>query len=118
MTIRFLADEDLDEAIVEGLRQAEPAIDIFNAKSSNLRGAKDPALLEYAASENRILVTYDRNTMTRYYIRRMAAGEPCSGLFVVPQCAAVGEVIESLVVIWAASQAEEWHDRIAYLPLR
>lgn len=118
MTIRFLADEDLDDVIVVGLRSTEPAIDILDVKTSGLRGTKDPALLELAAREDRILITHDRNTMTRYFHRRMAAGEPCPGVFIVPQRAAAGEIIETLLVVWAASQAEEWRDRIVYLPMR
>jgi hypothetical protein len=37
----------------------------------------------------------------------------------VPQRAsAIGETIEWLLLVWTASQAEEWHDRIVYLPAR
>jgi hypothetical protein len=36
----------------------------------------------------------------------------------VPQRSAIAEVIESLLLIWAASQASEWRDLIVYLPLR
>jgi hypothetical protein len=49
VSIRFLADEDLDADIIEGLRSREPAIDILDIKSTGLRGAKDPDLLELAA---------------------------------------------------------------------
>ena len=45
MTVRFLADEDLDADIVGGLRSREPAIDILDVKSTDLRGTKDPRLL-------------------------------------------------------------------------
>ena len=51
MTVRFLADEDLDADIIEGLRSREAAIDILDVKvaacaapkiqfSSNLRPGK------------------------------------------------------------------------------
>ena len=116
--IRLLADEDLDDVIAAGLRSIEPAIDILDVKTSGLRGTKDSALLELAVREDRILITHDRNTMTRYFHRRMSAGEPCPGIFIVPQRASAGEIIDSLVLVWAASQAEEWRDRIVYLPMR
>lgn len=118
MTIRFLADEDLDSNIIQGLRYHEPAIDILDVKTADLRGTNDPALLELSAHQDRIPITHDRRTMTRHYLERLAAGNANNpGLFVVPQRYAVGEIVESLLLLWTASEAEEWRDRIVYLPL-
>ena len=66
MTVRYLADEDIRIGIIQELRPREPAIDIMDVKTAGLRGTKDPALLEIAARQERILLTYDRNTMTRH----------------------------------------------------
>ncbi len=118
MTVRFLADEDLDSGIIEGLRSLEPAIDILDAKEAGLRGTKDPVILELAAQQERIVISHDRRTMTRYFRERLAAGKSNPGLFIVPQRSAIGDVIESLLLVWAASQAAEWHDAIMYLPFR
>ena len=73
MTVRYLADEDIDVDIVQGLRSREPAIDILDVKSAGLRGTKDPALLTLAAEQDRILVSHDRNTMTRHFFERVAS---------------------------------------------
>jgi hypothetical protein len=47
VTVRFLADEDLDAAIVQGLQSPEPAIDILDVESAGLPGnhgtEKDPS---------------------------------------------------------------------------
>ena len=119
MTVRFLADEDLRASIIQGLRSREPAIDILDVKSAGLRGAMDRELLKLAAEQGRILITHDRNTMTQYFTERLAAGKPAPGLFVVSEKpSAIGEIIEWLVLVWTASQAEEWRDRIAYVPIR
>ena len=118
MTVRFLADEDLDADIVYGLRLREPSIDILDVKSAGLRGMSDPALLDLAAGQNRIVVSHDRRTMTHHYMRRSEAGARNSGLFIVPQRCAVGDVVESLLLVAMASDVEEWHDRIVYLPIR
>ncbi len=119
MTVRFLADEDIDVAIITGLRYREPAIDILDVKTARLRGIKDQALLELAAQQGRILITHDRNTMTRHFYRRVAAGESGPGLFIVPQQPhAVGEIVEALLLAWSASQIEEWWNRIVYIPFR
>ena len=118
MTVRFLADEDLDSAIVEGLRSREPAIDILDINNIGLRGTKDLSILEMAAQQGRIVISHDRKTMTRYFKDRLAAGKSNSGLFIVPQRSAISEVIELLLLVWAASQASEWLDAIVYLPFR
>jgi len=119
VTVRYLADEDIDVDIVQGLRSREPAIDILDVKSAGLRGTKDPALLTLAAEQDRILVSHDRNTMTRHFFERVATGKSSPGLFIVPsQPSAIGDTIEWLLLVWAASQSEEWRDQIVYLPLR
>ena len=118
VTICFLADEDLDADIIQGLRSAEPVIDILDVKTAGLRGMEDPALLERAAQQNRIVISHDRRTMTRFFLERLAAGKSNPGLFIAPQRHAIGEIVESLLLVWTASQAEEWRDRIVYLPFR
>lgn len=119
MTVRFLADEDLDADIIRGLRSREPAIDILDVKTAGLRGTRDAGLLELAAQQDRVLITHDRNTMTRHFRDRLDAGNPTPGVFILPQqSAAIGEIIESLLLVWTASQAEEWRNQIVYLPFR
>ena len=39
------------------------------------------------------------------------------GVIVVPQSLPIGEAIEELVLIWGASDAGEWENRILRIPL-
>jgi hypothetical protein len=119
VTVRFLADEDIDVDIVQGLHSREPAVDILDVKSAGLRRSEDPALLSLAAEQDRILISHDRNTMTRHFCDRLASGKSSPGLFIVPnRPSAIGDTIEWLLLVWAASQSEDWRDRIVYVPLR
>ena len=119
MTVRFLADENLDSDILAGLLSREPTIDIVDENTAGLRGTKDPDLLELAVEQDRIIITYDRNTMPRHFRERIAARRPAPGVFIVPQQeSAIGETIEWLLLVWVASHAEEWRDQIVYLPIR
>lgn len=43
--------------------------------------------------------------------------QPSAGLLIVPQHLPYAVVVEALLLIWVASEAEEWINRIAYLPL-
>jgi hypothetical protein len=88
-------------------------------KTSGLRGTKDPALLEIAATQARILITSDRNTMPAHFSERLAAGRPSPGVFIVPDDEnAIGGIIDWLLLVWSASQAEEWRNRIEFVRLR
>ncbi len=49
--------------------------------------------------------------------RAFARGEPFHGLLMLNQRQPVGTVIDSLVLIWSASEAEEWRGVVAFLPL-
>jgi hypothetical protein len=118
VTVRFLADEDLDANIVEGLRSRETAIDILDVKTAGLRRMNDLSLISLSAEQNRILITHDRRTMTGHFRNWLAAGSHHPGMFVARQRAPIGEIVEALLLVWGASEAAEWCDRIVFLPLR
>jgi hypothetical protein len=48
---------------------------------------------------------------------RLKAGLPMTGLILVRQAAALGQVIDDLVLIAEATTAEEWEGTIVFLPL-
>src|SRR6476646_8733622 len=110
--IRFLADADLTHAIVKGCRRQEPTLDFLSAAEARLEGMPDHEVLAFAAAEIRILVTHDRHTMPRHFGEFLSAQGSCPGVFLVSQYAPIGEIIDELVLIWAASEAHEWKNRI------
>jgi hypothetical protein len=116
-TPRFLADEDLRRAIVRATRRLEPALEFAVVQDVGLSGVADAQVLEFANLNGWLVVSHDVNTMAAAAKARMANGQQVAGLFLAPQSRAVRAVAESLVLIWAASQAEEWQDRIIYLPM-
>ena len=118
MIVRFLADEDLDSDIITALLTREPSIDVLDVKKEGLRGRKDLALLDLAEQQGRIVISHDRRTMTRHFLERMAKGKSNPGLFIVPQRLPIAEVVESLLLVWTASNASDWRDLIVYLPFR
>jgi hypothetical protein len=57
--------------------------------------------------------------MTRHFRDRLDVGKPAPGVFILPQQErAIGEIIESLLPVWAGSKPEEWLNQIVYLPFR
>ncbi len=63
MKVRFLADADLNKAIVTGVLRREPSVDFLTADAAGLRGMKDPEVLALAAEHQRVLVSHDVGTM-------------------------------------------------------
>jgi Domain of unknown function (DUF5615) len=116
VSVRCLADEDLQAGIVDGLRSREPTVDILDVKTGGLRGKSDPDLLKLAAEEHRVLITHDRHTMTRHARERIGAGAQMTGVFILPQApASVGSIIEWLLLVWTESEPEEWGDQIIFV---
>ena len=113
-TIRFAVDEDFDERIIRGISSRNDEIDLLNVKSVGLRNAADSEILAWAAEQNRVLLTHDRNTMGGEATRRINDGRPMPGLIIVPQSGRLGAFIEQIIDIFIYDDIENWENRIAY----
>jgi hypothetical protein len=111
MKIAFQADADLNDDIVKGVKRRVPEIDFQNARDAALEGLEDRVVLSLAAGEGRILVTHDRRTMPAHFAEFITRHE-CPGVIVVSKKAQIALVIDELVLIWAAAEAEEYKNRI------
>jgi hypothetical protein len=116
MKVRFQADADLNEDIVTGIARREPGVDFQTAGEANLRGLPDEQVLALAAQEKRILVTHDRRTMPHHFAE-VVASQQSPGVLIVSQKVSVSVAIEELLLVWTASEAEEWINLIVDLPL-
>ncbi|MBX3290291.1 MAG: DUF5615 family PIN-like protein [Acidobacteria bacterium] len=116
MKVRYQADADLNEDIVNGVRRRVPEIDFKTASEAGLSGIDDPSVLAAAAIENRIIVTHDRRTMPRHFAD-FVSQNICPGVFVVSQHAPVSQVIDDLILIWHVTEAVEYVNSIRSLPL-
>ena len=115
--IRFLLDENFNGKIVRGLRARKPDVDMIRVQATELSGADDPTVLEWAAKEGRILLTHDLDTMTKYASERIEQGLPLAGVIFVRDTLPVAKVIEDLLTILAASEPRKWENRMDFLPL-
>ena len=64
--LRLASDADVHGEIIRGLRRRLPGIDLVRAQDVLPEGTPDPAVLAWAAAENRILITNDRNTLVSF----------------------------------------------------
>jgi hypothetical protein len=116
MKIRFQADADLNEILVKALLRREPGIDTQTARTAGLDGLSDIDVLALAARSGRLLLTHDRKTMPRHFASFIAS-QSSAGVLIVPQNLPISQAVEELILVWVASEAEEWINRIYSLPL-
>ncbi len=115
--IRFLTDEDFNGHIIAGVKRLLPELDILRVWDTKVRERPDPEVLEFAARENRIVLSHDVTTMDLHARARISEGEPMPGLFLILQDSPIGPAIDEIVTIAECSRDDEWNNMIQYLPL-
>jgi predicted nuclease of predicted toxin-antitoxin system len=72
--LSFAADENFNNDILRVLLRRKPDLDIVRVQDAGLTGADDPQVLEWAATQGRVLLTHDVSSITRHAYDRVAAG--------------------------------------------
>ena len=115
--LRLLADVNFNGDIVRGLLLRRPDFAIIRAQYVALDRAEDPAVLAWAAEDERIVISHDRATMPDFAYNRVAQDLPMPGVFIVPNRMPVRQAIDELLVIEGCSEQAEWAGLVLYLPL-
>ncbi|AFY50049.1 hypothetical protein Nos7524_4290 [Nostoc sp. PCC 7524] len=113
--VRFQADADLKQAIVTGVVRRQPNIDFQSANVAGLEGKQDSEVLMIAAQDSRVLVTHDRKTMPAEF-GNFIMSQSSSGVLILAQNLPISDAIDSLIIVWEASTAEEWVNQIMSIP--
>ena len=116
--IRFLADENFNNDIVRGVHRRNSAVDIVRVQDEGLSGAEDPLILEWAAQADRVVLTHDVSTMTRYAYDRTREGKALPGVFEINREVPIKVAIEQILLLAECSLPREWEGQVRYLPLR
>jgi hypothetical protein len=115
--LRLLADESFSGDIVRGLLLRRPDLDIVRVQDIGLSGADDPAVLAWAAENNRIVLTHDRATMPDCAHRRVVDGATMPGLWVLSARLPVGQAIDEILLAVSCTEQAEWARLVMHLPL-
>lgn len=83
-----------------------------------LSGADDSVVLEWAATEGRVLLTHDVSTVPKIAYEQVKAGKPMPGVFVVGREVAIWLAVEDILLTTECSLENEWEGQVRYLPLR
>ena len=117
--LRLASDADVHGEIIRGLRRRLPEIDLVRVQDALSTGTPDPEILAWAAAENRVLITNDRNTMVGFAYQRVAAGGPVPGLIATTNEQSIGSTIDDILVVVEFMPEEEIEGQVVvFLPLR
>lgn len=118
MALKFLADENFNNNIVRALLRHNPNMDIVRVQDIGLSATDDRHILAWSSQNQRILLTHDVTTITKYANERLEQGLSLSGVFEIRRTAPIGPIIEDLILLAECSLENEWDSRVLYLPLR
>jgi predicted nuclease of predicted toxin-antitoxin system len=116
--IRFAADENFNHTITRGLLRRRPNLYVVRVQDAGLSGAEDEMVLDWAASQGRVLLTQDAKTMTKLAFDRVRAGKPMPGVIEIRRKVPITVAVEELLIIAECSQPGEWEGQVLYVPLR
>ena len=116
--LKFLADQNFNDDIVEYVTVADPSIDILHVRHVGMDETQDPDILEWAAQQGRVVLSHDVNTMRNDAYDRVIAGLPMPGLFLVVKGRPLEQAAQDIALLAVSSIEGEWENQVNYLPLQ
>jgi len=115
--VRLLTDEDVRGQIVAGLRRHHATIDLIDVRDVGLDSTPDPIVLEWAATQGRVVVTQDEETMIAAGYQRIGESLPFPGMILAPLRCPVGRAIRDIAELIARIDDRPIEGRVVHLPL-
>lgn len=113
--LRLYFDADsMQRALISGVRAR--GIDAVRAMDVQMEDAPDEQQLEFAASEGRVLFSYNASDFQRIHTNYLSNGKSHAGIILAPQQRyTVGEQIRLLLKLANARNSAELHDCLEFL---
>ena len=115
----YLLDEHVPPTYRTQLLRHEPSLTIWmiGDEGAPPRGTPDSEILNWCEQNGFILVTNNRKSMPRHLADHLAEGRSIPGIVTIDLNAPIRAVLEDLILIAGASRADEFLNRIVYVPL-
>ncbi len=107
MSPRFLADENVEPDLVLRLNRRVEGIDIVRVQDVGLRTLDDPAILQWAADDGRVLISRDIKTVPTFAHEWVVAGKIMPGVFILRWTISMSEAIDDIALVADVSGADE-----------
>jgi hypothetical protein len=117
--IKYLLDEHVNPRLRKALKRLSPDIVVWRVGDPGAPslGTLDPEILLWCEDHGFSLVTNNRESMPVHLREHLAAGRRAPGILTLNSNMTLSETANELVLIWGASDAEEYIDQLNYLPL-
>ncbi|MCB9537686.1 MAG: DUF5615 family PIN-like protein [Myxococcales bacterium] len=111
---RLYLDEDVSTAVAVAMERR--GFDVLTTLAAGRRGTLDEEQLDFAASEARTLITFNRGDFARLHQLILGEGGHHAGI-VVSRQAPVGPFVKALLRLFATHDAAALRDRLFWLRL-
>ncbi len=117
--MKYLLDENVDRALLNGLRQhySEITVWVIGDPGVPLRKTSDPDILIWCEAHNFVLVTNNRASMPVHLKDHLNAGRHMPGIFILNAALSIGDTVDELALISELAAADEYLDQIRHLPI-
>ena len=117
--IRSLLDEHVDPMLRAQFILHEPTLVVWiiGDPGAPKRGTSDTDIFLWCEANSFVLVTSNRASMPGHLQDHLSAGHHVPGILILNPVMTIGATIDELLLIWGASEADEYHDLLLYLPL-
>ena len=115
--LKLVSDENFDGAVLRGLYRRRPTLDVVRVQDIGLNATPDPDILAWAAVEDRILLTHDRDTIPFCVYERVKAGQAMPGVFLVNDLMPIGQAIDEILLAVDCLSPEECKNFVRFFPL-
>jgi hypothetical protein len=86
-------------------------------QETDLAGAPDAVLLQWAAENQHVLVTHDRNTLLKAAHERNRSGQKTAGVVSVKKELPLIRAIEDLTLVLECSTEGDLENQVVFIPL-
>ena len=115
--MRFLADENFNGKLLTALHTALPQLDVVRVQDTNMAASPDPELLEWAATNNRIILTHDVRTLAGFAYNRVREGLSMPGIIEIKISGSIGSIADDLILLIETSTPQEFENQVRFIPL-
>jgi hypothetical protein len=115
--LRLVSDENFNGDLVRGLFRRHPELELVRVQEVGLMQRPDADILEWAASQGRVLLSHDVSSVPPAAHQRVRDGKPMPGVFIVPDRMPIGQAINEILFLSLDVEDDEWKDQVLFLPL-
>ena len=117
--LKYLIDENLPPVYQTQLLRRQPELTVWKVGDPGTppKGTLDPEILLWCDRHQFILVTNNRRSMPVHLSDHLSQNRHSPGILVLRPKAAMGAILDDLVLIAEVDGGDELRDRIVYIPL-